>query len=78
MGVAAVTVCLVGCQGLDFDEASVIFAECLERNGVVAEDVVVTMDRGSVGEISLVILSEGDVAYEPALRLACIEELENQ
>lgn len=38
--------------------------------------MVVTMDGDTVGEISVAILSEGDVAYEPALREACTEEVE--
>ncbi|HEY5652437.1 MAG TPA: hypothetical protein VIW46_13405 [Acidimicrobiia bacterium] len=74
--VAIVVVSIVGCRGLDSDEASKIFADCLERNGVEAEDVVVTMDGDTVGEISVAILSERDVAYEPALREACTEEVE--
>lgn len=74
--IAALAASIVGCQGLDSDEASRIFADCLERNGIEAEDVVVTMDGDMVGEISVVILSEGDVAYEPALREACTEEVE--
>ena len=73
---AIVVVSVVGCRGLDSDEASKIFADCLERSGVEAEDVVVTMDGDTVGEISVMILSEGDVAYEPALREACTEEVE--
>jgi hypothetical protein len=73
-----ITLSLVSCRSLDSDEASTIFASCLDRNGVQAEDVVVTMDGDSVSEISLMILSEGDVAYEPTLRLSCTEEVENQ
>lgn len=74
--IAALAAFIVGCQVLDTDEASKIFADCLERNGIEAEDVVVTMDGDTVGEISVVILSEGAVAYEPALREACTEEVE--
>ena len=74
--IVAVGVSLAGCQGFDSDEASKIFADCLERNGIEAEDVVVTMDGDTVDEVSLVILSEGDVAYEPTLREACTEEVE--
>lgn len=78
VGIAAVALGLAGCQGLDSDAASVRFADCLERNGVQAEDVVVTMRAGSVEGVSLVIVSEGDVAYEPTVRLLCTEEVENQ
>lgn len=78
VGIAVTAVSLAGCQGLDSDEASGIFADCLERNGVEAQDVEVTMNAGSVDGISLVILGEGDVAYEPTVRLLCTEEVENQ
>lgn len=74
--IALVAVSLVACQGLDSEEASRIFADCLQRNGVEAEDLVVTMDGDTVAEISLLILSEGNVAYEPALREACTDEVE--
>jgi hypothetical protein len=33
-------------------------------------------DDGTVRTIALGILSEGDVAYEPTVRLACTEEVE--
>jgi hypothetical protein len=36
------------------------------------------MDGNSISEISLLILSEGDVPYEPAVRLSCTDEVENQ
>lgn len=74
--IAMVAVSLVGCQGLDSEEASRIFAECLQRNGVEAEHVVVTMDGDAVADISLLILSEGDVSYEPELREVCTDEVE--
>src|SRR5690606_6329833 len=71
---------LVGCGGetpLDAAEATARFGECLDRNGVSYEDLEVEMDGdGTVGTISVGILSEGDVAYEPAIRLACTEEVE--
>jgi hypothetical protein len=73
-----ITLSVVSCRSLDSDEASAIFASCLERSGVQAEDVVVTMDGNSISEISLLILSEGDVPYEPAVRLSCTDEVENQ
>lgn len=61
----------------DAAQATARFASCLERSGVVAEDVAVELDDdGTVRTISLVVLSEGDVAYEPTIRLACTEEVE--
>lgn len=69
---------LVSCQGLDSDQATAIFADCLRRNGVEAQDVAVTMSGDSVEGISVVIISEGNVPYEPTLREACTEEVENQ
>lgn len=61
----------------DSDAATETFAACLERNGVVAEDLEVTLNAdGSVGSISATIVSEGDVPYEPSIRLACTEEVE--
>ncbi|HSJ36211.1 MAG TPA: hypothetical protein VLB85_14260 [Acidimicrobiia bacterium] len=71
---------LVGCGGetpLDAAEATARFAECLDRNEVVYENLEVELDAdGTVGTISVGILSEGEVAYEPAIRLACTEEVE--
>ena len=61
----------------DSEEATEIFAECLQRNGVVVDALEVTLDvDGSVSDISVTILSEDDVAYEPVVRLACTEEVE--
>ena len=76
-GVAAILV-LAACElAPDAASATTTFLECLERNGIVAEDVSVTLaDDGSVEGIEAVIVDEGDVAYEPAVRLACIEEVE--
>lgn len=77
---AGATFMLVSCGGnspLDAAEASARFGECLDRNGVTYQNLVVELDTdGTVGTISVTILSEGDVAYEPAIRLACTEELE--
>jgi len=69
---------LASCSGAqDSERATEIFAECLERNGVDVQDLEVTLDAdGSVGGISATILSEGDVSYEPTVRLACTEEVE--
>lgn len=61
------------------DEAAATarFAECLERHGIVADGVEVDLnDDGTVGTIALGILSEGDVPYEPVVRLACTQEVE--
>ena len=70
---------LVGCQsGLDSNEATRIFAECLERNGIEAQDVEVTITDGRVEGVSAAILSESDAAYEPVVRMLCIDEVENQ
>ena len=61
----------------DSRRATEVFADCLERNGVEVRDLEVTLDAdGSVGTISATILSEGDVSYEPTIRLACTEEVE--
>lgn len=78
MVLMALVFALVSCQGLDSDQATAIFADCLRRNGVEAQDVVVTMSGDSVEGISVVIISEGNVPYEPALREACTEEVENK
>lgn len=71
---------LVGCGGespLDAAEATATFGECLDRNEVVYEDLEVELDAdGKVETLAVAILSEGDVAYEPAIRLACTEEVE--
>lgn len=74
-------VLLVGaCQSAPSpDEATAMFADCLQRNGITAEDVSVTMGSdGLVEGVVAVIISEGDVAYEPTLREACTEEVEQQ
>ena len=61
----------------DSRRATEVFAECLERNGVEVRDLEVTLDAdGLVGSISATIISEGDVSYEPTIRLACTEEVE--
>lgn len=62
----------------DSQRATEIFADCLQRNGVEAQNLQVTVDAdGSVGGISLTIVSEGDVPYEPTVRLACTQEVES-
>lgn len=61
----------------DNAKASETFADCLHRNGIEAQGVEVTVGSdGTVESISLTIISEGEVAYEPALRLSCTEEVE--
>lgn len=77
MALVALVFALVSCQGLDSDQATAIFADCLRRNGVEAQDVVVTMSGDSVEGISVVIISEGDVPYD-SLEEACTEEVENR
>lgn len=78
LALMALVFALVSCQGLDSDQATAIFADCLRRNGVEAQDVAVTMSGDSVEGVSAVIISEGDVPYEPSVREACTEEVENQ
>lgn len=76
---AGAALLLVGCGGppLDAAEATASFVESLERNRVVAETVEVELDDdGKVETLAVVILSEDDVAYEPAVRLACTEDVE--
>lgn len=68
---------VAACQDVDSDTATAIFRDCLERNGVVAEEVTVTMNADSIESISLQVVSEGEVPYEPNVRLACSEEIEN-
>lgn len=69
---------VVSCQaGPSSEDATATFADCLERNGIVAEDVQVTVgDDGAIEGIEARILEEGAAAYEPAIRLACTAEVE--
>jgi hypothetical protein len=68
---------LTACARSDSDEATATFIACLERNGVEAQDVRVTVDRaGKVEGIEAVIVSEGEVPYEPVVRMACTQEVE--
>lgn len=77
---AAAALMLVGCgdePALDAAEATAKFGECLDRNEVVYEGLEVELDAdGSLASLAVQILSEGEVAYEPAVRLACTEEVE--
>lgn len=75
--VAVLVASLAACQRVD-DSATAVFRGCLERHGVVAEDVAVAMRGGSIEGISLRILGEGDLPYEPNVRLACSEEVEQR
>ena len=59
--------------GMNPVSLSAIFVDCLKRNGVVAQDVEVTLDADS-SVASIGARQEGDVAYEPSVRLACTEE----
>lgn len=69
---------LVSCSDVPGSQrATEMFGDCLQRNGVEAQDVEVTLNPdGSVEGISATILSESDVPYEPAIRLACTEEVD--
>jgi hypothetical protein len=78
---AIVLVALAACGNgePDNDAATTAFVECLERNGVDARDVRVTLDEdGSVSGIEAVILNESGSPYEPAVRLACTQEVEGR
>lgn len=69
---------LASCSDVpDSGRATEVFADCLERNGIEVQDLEVTLNTdGSVGSISATIISEGEVAYEPTVRIACTEEVE--
>jgi hypothetical protein len=58
------------------DRATRIFQECLERNGVVATELRVTVSDDRLVEAVAAQIVEGQSLYEPAVRLACIEEVE--
>ncbi len=66
------------CSPPDSDVATERFADCLVRHGVEVERLTVTVGTdGSVEGIEAVVLSEGDLAYEPVVRLACTAEIES-
>lgn len=72
----AAALILAGCQSAPQD-VSVAFEDCLTRHGVVTQDVQATLgSHGTIESLSVVIVKEGDVAYEPELRLACSAEVE--
>jgi hypothetical protein len=76
---AAAGILLLGaCEGTSpGEQATMRFAECLERNGIVAEELDVKLAAdGSIEGISAVIVDEGDAPYEPTVRLACTEEVD--
>lgn len=63
----------------DASSAIGVFEDCLERNGVRAGDITLSLDGGGrVESLSATIVEEGDVPYEPAVRLACIAEVEGR
>ena len=67
---------LAGCQHAPQD-VSAAFEECLTRHGVMTQDVQATLGPdATIESLSVVIVSEGDVAYEPVARLACTTEVE--
>ena len=66
----------VACQATDTAKASDRFTDCLQRNGVEAEDVEVVMSDGVVESLTLVVVDEGEARYEPTVRLVCTLELE--
>ena len=80
--VGSILVCLAlvlaSCSEVpDSQRATEIFADCLQRNGVEVQDLEVTLNADrSVGSISATVVSEGDVPYEPTIRIACTEEVE--
>lgn len=77
--VLALAVASLGCTEPDHAEATEAFRECLQRHGVEAESLSVRVDgNGQIESIELTILSEGDVAYEPAIRLACTDEVNSR
>lgn len=69
---------LASCSDVpDSGRATEVFADCLERNDVEVQDLEVILDAdGSVASISATIVSEGEVPYEPTVRMACTEEVE--
>lgn len=54
-----------------------LFQDCFSRNGVQAENVEVEVSAdGHVRTLSALIVAEGDVPFEPQVRLACTQEVE--
>lgn len=57
--------------------AVTLFQDCFSRNGVQAENVEVEVSaEGHVRTLSAQIVAEGDVPFEPQVRLACTQEVE--
>ena len=77
---AGAVVILAGCSGetpLDAAEVTARFGECLDRNEVVYEGLELELDAdGKIETLAVKILSEREAGYEPAVRLACTEEVE--
>ncbi len=61
------------------NRAVTLFQDCFSRNHVQAENVKVEVSAdGHVRTLSAQIVGEGDVAFEPQVRLACTQEVEAQ
>ncbi|MGA7272970.1 MAG: hypothetical protein WB239_18000 [Acidimicrobiia bacterium] len=57
--------------------AVTLFQDCFARNDVQAENVKVDVSAdGHVRTLSAQIVAEGDVPFEPQVRLACTQEVE--
>jgi hypothetical protein len=77
LAVLVAAVVLFSCARPDNERAAEVFGDCLRRNGVEAVDVELALNSdGSVAEVSATIISEGDLTYEPTVRLACTKEVE--
>lgn len=78
----ALVIVATGCtddQNVDTEQATSVFIECLDRNGIEARDVRITLNEdGTVATIEAEILNEADVAYEPAVRIGCTQEVESR
>ena len=76
LAIVTAALVLAGCQNAPQDVAA-DFEECLTSHGVVAQNVEATLaSDGTVGSLTLVILIEDGMPYEPVLRLACTAEVE--
>ena len=74
--VALLSLSIVSCGAPNDERATKVFADCLRRNGIVAEGVEVTMGRdGKVGGYAATVVSEGNVAFDDLVP-GCIEEVE--
>lgn len=75
---AATLIALLGaCSEPDPARATKIYVDCLERNGIEAEGVEVTLNAdGSVASISERWLTEVDTAFAVTVRAGCTAEVE--